>query len=350
MNIMEKIVIDTPSSHSEISCGVGAFSSFCADTDGADCFLVTDDNVLSLYSAEIRENFPRAHVFAIKAGEKSKNYGVLHSILKGMIEAGMTRKSCVLALGGGVVGDIAGLAASLYMRGADLVQIPTTLLAQVDSSVGGKTAVDMCGVKNVVGSFYQPRRVIVDPLFLNTLPVREIRCGLGEIIKYGALDGGIFDALASNLPHIKDRGFLGEITPACIRHKAEVVMKDERDRGERRSLNLGHTTGHAFELRYKRRSHGEFVLIGMYYELYIAQKLGVCGGEYADMLRKLIKAALPSIPKMIDVSAAKYDKKNSDRAEISVIAPSNKGEWREIKLDYDKYCALIEECAQKTGG
>ena len=141
----------------------------------------------------------------------------------------MERGCRVIAFGGGVVGDIAGLAAALYMRGVRLVQIPTTLLAQVDSSVGGKTAIDFKRVKNLIGTFYQPEEVIVDPMFLKTLPKREIRCGLGEIIKYGALNKGIYEKLSKNSDKLNDFDFLEEISADCIRHKAEIVSGDRSE-------------------------------------------------------------------------------------------------------------------------
>lgn len=347
---MDKVNISTPSAKSEILCGEGAFDKFCQSFESVRTFIITDSNVFALYGQMIGSAFPQAEIYVIKAGEKSKNYSVLHSILKKMIEAGLTRKCTVIAIGGGVVGDIAGLAASLYMRGVNLVQIPTTLLSQVDSSVGGKTAVDMCGVKNVVGSFYQPARVIVDPLFLHTLPAREIRCGLGEIIKYGALDAGILTSLKENAHNLTDFGFLESVTIDCIKHKAKVVAEDERDvSGARKSLNLGHTTGHAFELNYKRKSHGEFVLIGMYYELYIAQNRGVCSKQYADELRRLINRVI-NIPAYDEVQAAKYDKKNVKQYEISLVVPKKEGEWAEITLDYDDYSKQICACAQQIRG
>lgn len=348
---METIRISTPSSHSEIICGDGAFENFTREFDGQNAFVVTDGNVFSLYGDLLQKSLPKAKIFVIKAGESSKNHRVLLSILQGMVNAKLTKKSRVIAFGGGVVGDIGGLAASLYMRGVELVQIPTTLLSQVDSSVGGKTAVDMCGVKNVIGTFYQPARVIVDPLFLGTLHKRELRCGLGEIIKYGALDGEILQKIAQNSKNLFDFGFLKGVTPLCIKHKARVVAMDERDEnGARKSLNLGHTTGHAFELTYKRRSHGEYVLIGMFYELFIACNNGVCAGDYADKLRALIMRALGKIPALDEVSAAKYDKKNSERSKISLVVPKCEGEWAEITLNFDEYAAQIKRCAQLIRG
>ena len=350
MKYMDKVTIFTPSAHSEISCGKGAFEQFAQSYSGGKTFIITDSNVYALYGKIMRSSFPQAEIFIIRAGEKSKNFNVLLSILKKMVEVGMTRNSTVIAFGGGVVGDIAGLAASLYMRGVHLVQIPTTLLSQVDSSVGGKTAVDMCGVKNVVGTFYQPSRVVVDNTFLHTLPAREMRCGLGEIVKYGALNAEIFNMLNENGRNLCDYGFLESVTLQCIKHKARVVAEDERDlSGERKSLNLGHTTGHAFELNYKRKSHGEFVLIGMYYELFIAVNEGVCNKDYADKLRALIKRIVRNIPAYDDAQAAKYDKKNADRSAISLVVPKKEGEWTEITLGFDKYLKQIRDCAEAIG-
>lgn len=344
---MDKIIVSTATAKSEIICGNGAFTTFIKNFQCVKPFVVTDGNVFKLYGDTMREAFPEAETFIIPAGEKSKNYGVLLSILKKMISVGLTRSSTVVAFGGGVVGDIAGLAASLYMRGVKLVQIPTTLLSQVDSSVGGKTAVDLCGVKNVIGSFYQPSQVVVDCSFLNTLPAREIRCGLGEIIKYGALNADILNLIKKNADNLNDFSFLEQVTVHCIKYKAAVVMKDEHDLlGERKSLNLGHTTGHAFELFYKRKSHGEFVLIGMYYELFIAVKQGVCGKEYAKELCSLIKRVINKIPVYDDAAAAKYDKKNEQQSKISLVVPQNEGEWAEITLGYNEYIKQISACAE----
>lgn len=349
---MKEIVIDAPSLKSTVRCGDGAFAA-CAERLSAERpFLVTDSNVFRLYGEEIGKKFPSSRVFVIPAGEKSKNQRWLFAILKAMAESGVTRSSTVAALGGGVVGDLAGLAASLYMRGVRLVQIPTTLLSQVDSSVGGKTAIDFCGVKNIVGTFYQPSEVYVDPLFINTLPRRELRCGLGEIVKYGALDGEIYRQILQNKGRLFSNGFLGEIVYPCIAHKARVVSGDERDIGGlRKTLNLGHTTGHAFELVYKRKSHGEYVLIGMYYELYIAEKKGVCGGEYAQNLKKLVKKVIGSVPAYPDAAQAavkaKYDKKNERQDVVSVVVPAREGQSAELRLPLEEYAALVGECSDK---
>ena len=346
-----EILTSSAGGNSVIHCGAGAFDEYAPQIAGKK-FIVTDSNVYRLYGKLIAQTFGDCPVFVLPAGEKSKNYNSLKNILKAMTESGVTRSSTVIAFGGGVVGDIAGLAASLYMRGTGIVQIPTTLLAQVDSSVGGKTAIDFCGVKNAVGAFYQPSQVIVDPLFLRTLPARELRCGLGEIIKYGALDCGIYAALLQNQHDLCDYAFLENVTFDCIRHKAKVVAEDERDvSGARKTLNLGHTTGHAFELYYKRKSHGEFVLIGMYYELYIAVRCGICGGQYAESLRALIKKVIKKIPSYSDAQSAaagaKYDKKNEEQSTVSIIVPKCEGESAEIKLPIAEYMQMIGDCAKE---
>ena len=187
---------------------------------GAQVFVVTDSNVARLYSEKIGKLFPGAPVCVIPAGERHKNRTGLFRILDGMLNARLHRSSVVVAFGGGVVGDMAGLAAALYMRGTRIVQMPTTLLAQVDSSVGGKTAVDYRGVKNVIGAFYQPERVFCDPLFFETLLAREIRCGLGEVIKTGLLDETVGGAIRANTGRLRDLSFLHSLAADCVRRNS----------------------------------------------------------------------------------------------------------------------------------
>lgn len=347
---MKDIILNTPLQNSIIHCGEGTFEKYAAELKQRQLFIVTDSNVFAYYRYDIWRVFgERVPVHILPAGETSKTVRNLTAILKAMLESGLKRGGTVVAFGGGVVGDIAGLAASLYMRGVHLVQIPTTLLSQVDSSVGGKTAVDFEGVKNIIGTFYQPEEVIVDPQFLKTLTDREIRCGLGEIVKYGALNAEIYALLNSNISNLKSDKFLKEITYLCIQHKADVVTKDEHElNGLRKTLNLGHTTGHALELYYRKKSHGEFVLIGMYYELYIAEKLNTGIKNYADSLRKMIVAVLGKIPAYEDIASAaeraKFDKKNEGNS-ISLIVPQSEGECTELKLSASEYTEMLEECA-----
>ncbi|MBD5632026.1 MAG: 3-dehydroquinate synthase [Clostridia bacterium] len=346
---MKDITIKTSATESVIHCGQGTFDLYAPKLKEKQFFVVTDSNVFAIYRHLMWQTFGGDFpVKIIPAGEKSKTYKYLVEILKEMLKAGMRRNCTVVAFGGGVVGDIAGLAAALYMRGVHLTQIPTTLLAQVDSSVGGKTAVDMDGVKNVIGTFYQPEEVIVDPRFLKTLPEREMRCGLGEIIKYGGLDENIFNKLVANKNNLKDFNFLEDITYDCVNHKAKVVTEDERETtGLRKTLNLGHSTGHALELYYRKKSHGEFVLIGMYYELYIAEKSGICGGQYAKDLKNLILSVIKKPPYYEDIEKAaafaKFDKKNDDD-NIILIVPKSLGQSAELKLSLENYVSLLKEC------
>lgn len=352
---MNKLIISTPSGKSVIYCGKGSFCERTERLKGKSLFIVTDKNVYGIYKELLQSTFKDAPVYVIPAGEKSKNYNQLLKILQFLLKNNATRSSTVVAFGGGVVGDIAGLASALYMRGTRLVQIPTTLLAQVDSSVGGKTAVDLNAVKNVIGTFYQPEEVIADPMFLNTLPRREIRCGLGEIIKYGALDADIYGKLTKNESNLFEVSFLENIIFDCIKYKASVVSEDEYDvAGVRKALNLGHTTAHAFELCYKRKSHGEFVLIGMYYETYIAKSKGICSVEYAERLFDLIGKVINIIPAYDNVEevavGAAYDKKNESASVISVVVPEREGKSRELRLPLNEYVGLIVECRDGLKG
>lgn len=343
---MQTIRLHTKSP-STVLCGAGALDAAEEYLKGKDALIVTDTNVDRLYAPLIAEKFPAAQVFAVPAGERNKNKKTLFLILDEMLRSHLHRSSFVVALGGGVVGDMAGLAAALYMRGTRLVQIPTTLLAQVDSSVGGKTAIDYNGVKNVIGAFYQPERVFCDPLFLKTLPRREIKCGLGEIIKTGLLDAAIGDKIAQNRGRMHDLGFLQELAADCIRFKAHVVEQDETESsGLRKCLNMGHTTGHALELLCGRRSHGEYVLIGMWLESYIAEEEKICSREYAEQVRSLISVAEPKIPSFPNakegVKYALLDKKNEGKSNVSLILPKARGEYAELILPAEKYEKYLE--------
>ena len=351
---MTDITLNTLTANSIIHCGEGAFEKYAPELKDRQLFIVTDKNVFGIYRYLLWETFGnKVPIKILPSGESSKTQRYLLEIIQAMADAGMTRNCTVIAFGGGVVGDITGLAASLYMRGVHLVQIPTTLLSQVDSSVGGKTAVDFKKIKNLIGAFYQPEEVIVDPMFLQTLPKREIRCGLGEIIKHGALNQDIYDKLI-NAPNIFDIDFLGNIVADNINYKAQIVSRDERESGLRRILNLGHTTGHALELYYGRKSHGEFVLIGMYYEMYIARSRGLGGGAFYDNLVSLIKTVIKNIPAYDDIEEAalmaKYDKKNDDSGKITVIVPNVVGRTSEITFGVDVYADLLVECRDSLKG
>lgn len=351
---MEHILLNTPSgTKSDIYCGEGAFKKIIPDAlKGQANFLLTDSNVYSIYKDLIKSAFAGVPKYVMPAGEANKNYTILMSILEAMIGAGLHRSSCLFALGGGVIGDIGGLAAALYMRGIRCVQIPTTLLAQVDSSVGGKTAVDFGMVKNVIGAFYQPEKVVADPMFLNTLPEREIICGLGEIVKHGALNKKLFDKLYLNKEKLHSLQFIASVIPENIAHKANVVSIDEKEKGLRKSLNMGHTTGHAIELYFGDMSHGACVLIGLYIETLLSVKMGVCAADYAEKIKELVVIALGEPPRLKGVGGAAYlakmDKKNENGNEIAITAPKAKGEYAILSVPYSEYQEFLNEISDKN--
>ncbi|MCD8205088.1 MAG: hypothetical protein LUD29_00530 [Clostridia bacterium] len=355
---MQTLRIETSSNESTIYCGEGSFENLKELVKYESLFIVTDTNVDRLYGDLLKKMFPPKkklpHIvgkYVLPAGEKSKNYTELFNILSAMADASLTRGGCVLAMGGGVVGDIGGLAASLYMRGVHLVQIATTLLAQVDSSVGGKTAVDLGKIKNAVGTFYQPEIVIIDPMFLKTLPFREIRCGLGEILKYAAIDKGIYRKVSNRYDEdesLYDLGFIQGIIYDCVACKAKIVGEDEKDTtGRREYLNAGHTVGHSLELYYGLRSHGEYVAIGLLYEMYFAMEIRMCTFEFFNEFGDIILNVLGAVPEFssIDktVELALHDKKNTEGGMISVVAPCGEGKSCKIGFHENHYEMLLKE-------
>ncbi len=342
---MKTICLKTPTMAGKIHVGTDAIDArLPALLSGQKNFVVTDSNVYALYKAWFARYFADVEIFVLTAGEEHKTFQSLYAILEKMAAVGLHRNSRLFAVGGGVVGDIGGLAAALYMRGISCVQIPTTLLAQVDSSVGGKTAVDLGGVKNIVGAFYQPCEVLVDPTFLQTLPARELKCGVGEIVKYAALSGEIFDVLENDTDRLNDLAFLSDLIVTCIQHKADVVQADEKENGLRRSLNVGHTTGHAIELS-SGLSHGESVLYGMLFETRMAVSAGVCEKEYGKRLLALIEKALAIAPQESvdfskigdDAQKARADKKNADDGKIKMAVAKAKNEWTMFALTFEEY-------------
>lgn len=273
------------------------------------CMVVTDSNVGPLYlqrleallSASGHACLPRV---VVPAGEASKSYGQLQKTLDHMLLNGADRKTLVVALGGGVVGDLAGVAASLALRGIDIVQVPTSLLAQVDSSVGGKTGIDTVAGKNTVGTFYQPQLVVADVTLLDSLPPREMRAGYAEVVKYGVIkDKTFFSWCCAHGAQLLqgDRPAQIHAVEKSCRYKAEIVTADEREQGMRALLNMGHTFGHALEavVGYdtNRLIHGEAVAIGMVMALTLSAKLGLCAPSETEQLREhLLAIGLPVSP------------------------------------------------------
>lgn len=222
--------------------------------------IITDDGVPAEYAQKVAGQSKNPFVFTITSGEESKNIDSYKNILSYMVENNFTRTDCVVAVGGGVVGDLAGFAAATYMRGVDFYNIPTTLLSQIDSSIGGKTGINFGGFKNIVGAFYQPKRVIIDPDVLQTLPPRLFSNGLAEAIKMAATcDAKLFEIFEKE----DITGKIDEIIVKSLNIKKEVVEKDEKESGLRRVLNFGHTVGHAIESLNTGLLHGECVALGM---------------------------------------------------------------------------------------
>ena len=338
-----KITLNTPTVYSEIYIGNSVIEERLPILlQGQTNFVLTDENVYSLYQDFFTRWFSGVEIFVLPSGEGCKNFASLQAVLEKMLKSGLKRNSKLFAVGGGVVGDLGGLCAALYMRGIACVQIPTTLLAMVDSSVGGKTAVDVGGVKNAIGAFHQPETVLIDTAFLKTLPPREWKCGIGEIVKTAALDGELFDRLQSVDGNISMDGIEGWIE-SCVRYKAAVVQRDEKESGERKCLNLGHTTAHAIELFYGL-SHGEAVLWGMKIETLLAVSLGVCEKEYGNRLVALVDNALKTAPFAKPnfsvlgqaLKTAVMDKKNVDER-VVIIAPKSQGKWTELSFSLDEY-------------
>lgn len=237
-----------------------------------------------------------AHLTLVPPGDRAKSLRNAARLIDVAVARQLERSSAIVALGGGVIGDLAGFVASVYLRGVSLVQVPTSLLAQVDASVGGKTAVNHPSGKNLVGTFYQPRLVVIDPGVLDTLPVRELRAGLAEMIKHGViLDGAYLTLLEANLPALlrRDHAAMTTAVVGSCALKAAVVAADEREAGRRALLNYGHTFGHALEAAtaFRRYKHGEAVSIGMEMAARLAQDLGMLSREDAGRQHRLLDAA-----------------------------------------------------------
>jgi 3-dehydroquinate synthase len=301
---------------------IGRVGEFLAPLAPSSIHIVCTDVVAPLYAQPV-EDACRAvavtHRCTIPDGEGIKDLSTVATILDALVRGRADRRSVLVALGGGVVGDIAGFAASIYMRGMRFVQVPTTLLAQVDSSVGGKTGVNHPQGKNLIGSFHQPSLVLSDTLALATLPDREIRAGLAEIIKHGLLaDRGYFDRCVAALPRLlaRDPDALAEAVAGSCEIKSAVVGRDERENGERALLNLGHTFGHAIEslTGYTRWLHGEAVACGLCLAADLSARLGMIGPDALETIVAAVAQAglptrIPGLPRQRAFDTMRSDKK-----------------------------------------
>ena len=294
-------------------------------------FIVCDENIGSIILPKIKqpllEEGYEVFVTFIKANEDSKSFKILEKTISELLNNGIERNDTLIAVGGGVIGDLSGFISSIIYRGINFVQIPTTLLAQVDSSVGGKTAINVVQGKNLVGSFYQPKTVITDIDFLSSLTKREIKCGLSEIIKYGIIcDKDFFywlDENAKDLLMLNEECLIYAIKKSCLM-KAHIVQKDERETGERALLNFGHTFGHAYEatLNYsKKLNHGEGVLLGIFSAIKLSKQLKLLNNkDYKLVLNHLSKLDFDNLRKFFKkkdlikiVNFMVTDKKNTTK-------------------------------------
>ncbi len=315
-------------------------------TEGQRRLVIISKKVYDLYRCDLR--FSEEEIFILKDGEKEKNIKNYLKIMKRAIELGLTRSDVLIAIGGGVVGDITGFVASTYMRGIDFIQVPTTLLSAVDSSVGGKTAIDFQEAKNIVGSFYQPKAVFININFLKTLDKRQFLSGMGEVLKYAFIEDNcnykhslfLFEFLTLGCEKIMQREPITIIRMIeyCLNLKISVVNQDEKECGLRKILNFGHTFAHALETitKYKKYTHGEAVVYGMYFILEWAHKKEYINYSYYRLSIELLykygfkplKNKYP-VEKLIEIM--KKDKKAS-ADKITFIVPCAKKQVKEIKL------------------
>lgn len=301
---------------------------------GKRIMIISDDNVFPLYGETLIHSLSdyECHSLVLPHGEPTKSFQTLPKIYESMLSSKISRSDLVIALGGGVIGDLAGFAASSFLRGVRLVQIPTSLLAQVDSSVGGKVAVDLPQGKNLVGAFFHPKMVLIDPDVLDTLPERYITDGMGEVIKYGCIkDADLFEVLKNHSSFEDLKPDLASIIYRCVDIKRIVVEEDQFDMGERMLLNFGHTLAHTVEqyYHYERESHGEAVAIGMYQISKIAEEKGLTAAGCAEAIREvLVTYGLPSacgLPIENLTGAIKLDKKNLNN-HLNVVLLRNIGD------------------------
>jgi 3-dehydroquinate synthase len=317
-NMIRHVQVDGAQPY-RIAIGAGLLddgSALAAHVRGRHALIVSDSHVAPLYAqrlaATLQAALPAATVVVtcLPAGEAAKTLDRFSELMRELADFGATRDACVLALGGGVVGDLAGFAAACWMRGIDVVQLPTTLLAMVDSSVGGKTAVDLPQGKNLVGAFHPPRAVFADTATLKTLPGRELRAGFAEVVKYGAIvDADFMDWLAAHADALlaRDDAALAEAIARSCTHKAAIVERDPFEHGERALLNFGHTFAHAIESEqgYGGLNHGEAVAVGMVLAARLSTALGIATDNDARHLGALLaRFGLPvALPPGLDPDA-----------------------------------------------
>ncbi len=325
----------------------------------ATAVIVTNTTVGPLYAerlkAAIAPHYPRVRKLELPDGEAHKTWQTLQQVFDLLLGQGCDRKTVLFALGGGVIGDLTGFAAACFMRGVPFVQVPTTLLAQVDSSVGGKTAVNHPQGKNMIGAFYQPVRVVCDLSTLNTLPERELSAGLAEVIKYGPIhDMGFFDWIEAHIEALRQRDMvaLAHAVRRSCEIKAEVVAQDERESGLRAILNFGHTFGHAIEagLGFGVWLHGEAVGCGMVMAARLSERLGLIDGAFVARLRTLIqRAGLPVVGPQLGaadyIAHMRLDKK-SEAGQIKFVLLDQPGRVIVRSAPDELVTQVIDACCE----
>lgn len=307
---------------------IGACGSVLARLEkGTRCVVVSDSNVAPLYAEDVLDSLTdagyQASLFIFEAGEKNKHIGTVTQIVNFFAERSLTRHDFVIALGGGVTGDLAGFAASIYLRGISVIQIPTSLLAQIDSSIGGKTGCDTPQGKNMIGSFHMPHAVLIDPNVLSTLPEKYMIDGMGEMIKYGAI---LSEKFFNKLENTDLFSNIDENIYTCAKLKAALVCEDFKEKSKRTLLNFGHTVGHALERieNYQGISHGAAVAIGMCVITRAAEKVELCQNGNADRIKALCeKYSLPTdypvSAKEIEDAALTDKKRVGGRVKLALI-------------------------------
>jgi 3-dehydroquinate synthase len=340
---LERVIVSSAGGAYPVVIGDGAIATLASEMAaaklGARRLLVSSHNVWDLHGHRFRKIGADRTPILIEDGERFKNLNTVARVLDALVKAHADRSTVVVAVGGGVIGDLVGFAAATYLRGIPVVHVPTTLLAQVDSAIGGKTGVNHPLGKNLIGAFHPPSLVVADPVVLETLPRREFRAGLYEVVKYGVIsEPSLLDRMRGTLPAIfaRDSEALVPLVSASCQIKAAVVSADERESGLRRILNFGHTVGHALEAvtKYKRFRHGEAVGYGMLAALELGITRGITPRPLGEEVDRLI-AQLGPLPSVADIStqevldAIKRDKKVVNGT-LHFVAAAERGQTTEL--------------------
>lgn len=325
--------------------------NYISEYESSQIFVITDSNVNILHFQALEDTLKKFTLkkFIIPAGEQSKSFQELKNIYNFLIKGNASKKDIIIAFGGGVIGDLAGFAAATFLSGLRLIQVPTSLLSQVDSSVGGKTALNFLSHKNNIGLFYQPIQVFINTSLLTTLPEREFNCGMGEVLVHSILDNSksLFTLLTEEHERIKvkDSIILNELVYLNCNIKRKFVEEDEYEHGKRQSLNLGHTIGHAIESLYNfELKHGECVSLGLVAACYISLQKNIVSNEIADKIIKLIElfnlpTYISSLPPYEIIDLIQYDKKRNSNINNFILI-KDIGEVQIVQIE-DLYTEII---------